>query len=347
MHFIDKVLHQPSYGWENEKGELIKPSLKQLYAEAFSRVNIFADKKNWITFISWLMVICMLPLFFVFIFWYFSIQLFAAFIIYSVIIMGTHSTIWYHRFCTHKAYTFSHPLWRFIIQNLVIKTFPEELYVISHHVHHIKSDLPGDPYNSRAGLMYCMLADVNHQSIAKDLSTTDYYKASNFLRHTGLVINSYNQYNKWGCVTYPFYTVALWLVNWSFWYYIFFLLGGNGLACDMFAAAMVWMILVRAFNYTSHGKGQIKHIDGIDFDRKNLSLNQMRPGLFCGEWHNNHHLYPASARAGFLPYQIDVAWVFIFIMYKIGIVSSYHDSKKQFLQKYKMEEDRINAVLIK
>ena len=28
-------------------------------------------------------------------------------------------------------------------------------------------------------------------------------------------------------------------------------------------------------------------------------------------WQNNHHLYPGSARAGFLPYQIDFAWVYI------------------------------------
>ncbi len=347
MPFIDRVLQQPSYGWENEKGELIKPSLKQLYAEAFSRNNIFADKKNWITLISWLMTICMLPLFFIFMFSYFSIPLLLAFIAYSVVIISTHSTIWFHRFCTHKAFTFRHPVWRFIIQNLVIKTFPEELYVISHHVHHIKSDVPGDPYNAQAGLMYCMLADVNHQSIAKDLNEHDYHKAANFILHTGVVINNFHQYKKWGSITSPLYTVSLWVGNWIFWYCIFYLLGGHGLACAMFGASMFWMILVRAFNYTSHGKGEIKHTDGVDFDRKNLSINQMRPGLSCGEWHNNHHLYPSSARAGFLPYQIDLAWIFIFLMYKIGIVSSYHDSKKKFLQKYKMKTTQLDNNIYK
>ena len=65
----------------------------------------------------------------------------------------------------------------------MIKTFPEEIYVVSHHVHHVKSDLSGDPYNAKAGIMYCMLSDVNHQSIAKDLKKTDYIKVANFLRH--------------------------------------------------------------------------------------------------------------------------------------------------------------------
>jgi len=40
---------------------------------------------------------------------------------------------------------------------------------------------------------------------------------------------------------------------------------------------MFWFVLVRAFNYTGHGGGRVKHVDGIDFDRSNLSINQTRP----------------------------------------------------------------------
>src|ERR1700722_10226282 len=121
MSFIDEVLQQPSYGWKNEKGDLVKPSLKQLYREAFSRINIFSTKKNWISLMSWVMTICLLPFFFLFIFKFFSFKLLLVFIVYSMIVLSTHGTIWFHRFCTHKAYTFSHSIWRFIVQNLVIK----------------------------------------------------------------------------------------------------------------------------------------------------------------------------------------------------------------------------------
>jgi sn-1 stearoyl-lipid 9-desaturase len=335
MSFIDEVLQQPAYGWKNGNGELIKPSLKQLFTEAFSRVNIFANRKNWISLMGWLIAVCMLPFFFLFIFRYFSIPLLIAFLVYSMIIMSTHGTIWFHRFCTHKAYTFSHPFWRIITQNLVIKTFPEEMYVVSHHVHHVKSDEPGDPYNAQAGIMYCMLADVNHQSIAKDLTAENYAKAVQFMKHTGIQINSYSQYLKWGSIATPLYTFGVWVANWVFWYAAFFCIGGHALACTMFSAAMFWSIFVRAFNYTGHGKGVIKHKDGVDYDRRNLSINQTRPGLFSGEWHNNHHLFPVSARAGFLPYQIDLAWIYIFCMHKIGVVSSYHDSKKEFMRKFR------------
>lgn len=334
MPFIDYVLQKPSYGWKNENGELIVPSVKQLYAEAFSRINIFKSKKNWISLISWLVVLCMLPLFFIFLFYYFSLPLVGVIVVYSMIIMGTYGTIWYHRYCTHKSYTFSHPIFRFITQNLVIRTLPEEMYVVSHHVHHAKSDEPGDPYNARGGFMYCMLSDVNHQSISKDLNEADYKKAVHFMKHTGVPINSYQQYQKWGSLANPYHTIGLWLLNWAFWYTAFYFMGGHALASALFTATMLWFILVRAFNYTGHGGGKEKHVDGIDFDKSNLSVNQTRPGLFAGEWHNNHHLYPASARAGFLRYQLDLPWVYIYTLHKLGAVSSYHDSKKEFLKKY-------------
>lgn len=334
MAFIDRILQEPSYKWKDENGELVVPTLKQLFSEALSRINIFKTKKNWISLISWVMAACMLPFFFTFLVYYLSWQLAIVIAVYSMIIMGTHGTVWFHRFCTHKAYKFSNPFWRFVTQNLVIKTFPEEIYVVSHHVHHSKSDMPGDPYNPLGGFMYCMLSDVNHQSISKDLNEADYKRVSGFLGHTGVKINSYAQYLKWGSVATPLYTITHWLLNWAFWYTVLYFIGGHALACAIFSAAMLWFVLVRAFNYTGHGKGKEMHVDGIDFDRSNLSINQTRPGLFAGEWHNNHHLYPGSARAGFLPYQIDLAWIYIFTMYKLGAVSSYHDSKEDFLRKY-------------
>jgi stearoyl-CoA desaturase (delta-9 desaturase) len=124
------------------------------------------------------------------------------------------------------------------------------------------------------------------------------------------------------------------LLNWAFWGVALYLLGGFALVSALFSAAIIWFIGVRAFNYTGHGGGEEKHVDGVDFDRRNLSINQMRPGLFAGEWHNNHHLYPASARAGFLPHQLDLPWIYIFTLYKLGAVSSYHDSKKEFMKRY-------------
>jgi stearoyl-CoA desaturase (delta-9 desaturase) len=59
-------------------------------------------------------------------------------------------------------------------------------------------------------------------------------------------------------------------------------------------------------------------------------------GLLAGEWHNNHHLFPGSARCGFLPGQLDLAWVYIYSLRRLGMVAWYKDSKKEFLKKYSM-----------
>jgi len=334
MKLIDYILEKPSYGWQDSGGNLVKPTTAQLWKEALSRVNIFRCRKNWISFLCLAMLLFTLPFVYFFIFEYFSFGLLLAFIGYSMIVMGTHGTIWYHRYCTHKSYKFSHPAWRFITQNLVVKTIPEELYVISHHVHHAKSDVPGDPYNARGGFLYCMLSDFNHQRITPDLDAHDYSRAARMMHQTGVDVNSYMAYKQWGSVSSPFYSVAIWILNWSFWYTLFFLLGGHALACTLFSAALFWFLLVPAFNYTGHGSGAEKHVDGVDFDRSNLSINQVRPGYFAGEWHNNHHLFPASARSGFLPYQLDLPWVYIYCLYKVGAVSKYHDSKPEFMKKY-------------
>lgn len=337
MAFIDRLLQEPRYGWATADGTFIKPSKKQLIREAFFRINIFRSKKNWLTLLSWVMTACMVPFLYLFITEHFSGWLALAIVAYSTMIMGTHGTIWFHRYCTHRAYTFSHPVFKWITQNLVIKTFPEEVYVLSHHVHHAKSDQPGDPYNPHGGLTYCMLSDINHQGVNKEMSEADYDRAARMLRHTGVKINSYKQYRTWGSVTHPMYAILLWVLNWAFWFTLLYFIGGMPLVSALFSAAMLWFILVRAFNYTGHGKGEAKHEEGVDFDRSNLSINQTRPGMLTGEWHNNHHLFPGSARAGFLPYQLDLAWIYIFCMHRIGVVASYHDSKKEFLRRYQKQ----------
>jgi fatty-acid desaturase len=332
--FIDNLLQTPSYGWQNEQGELIVPTTRQLWRETFSRINVFRDRRNWISAISVVMIACLLPFAVAFFTQYFSWKLLLLAVFYSMVIMGTHGTIWYHRYCTHKAYKFSHPIWRIMTQNLVIKTFPEEMYVLSHHVHHVKSDEPGDPYNPRGGFMYCMLSEFNHHSINKNLSESEYKRAAHFMQHSGVDANTYLEYKKWGSVATPIATIGNWALNWSFWFVVLYAIGGPALPCALFAGAALWYVGVRAFNYTGHGKGEVKHQEGIDFDRSNLSVNQLRPGLLAGEWHNNHHLYPGSARAGFLPMQIDLAWIYIWTLHRLGMVSSYKDSKAEFVRKY-------------
>jgi stearoyl-CoA desaturase (delta-9 desaturase) len=254
--------------------------------------------------------------------------------IYGMSIMGTHGTIWHHRYCTHGAYTFKNKFWRFVTQNLTINVIPEEIYVISHHVHHFKSDQPGDPYNAQAGFLYCFLADVNHQPIAKDLSENCYNRVKALMKHTGVKANTYAQYQSRGSYVNPGRAVLAWVLNWSFWFLVFYLIGGPALAVSLFGAAGFWAVGVRTFNYDGHAKGKDKQREGADYNQNDKSINQLWPGIVAGEWHNNHHLFPKSARSGFKPHQIDFAWYYIKLMSWLGAVSHYKDAKKQFYERY-------------
>ncbi|MGZ3754961.1 MAG: fatty acid desaturase [Mucilaginibacter sp.] len=334
MAFLNSVLEPPAYGWTDEDGNLSKPKPSQIFKEFFSRLNVFKNKKNWLSFLSWMLVVMLAPFLFIFLFKYFSIKLLIVAFVYSMIIMGTHGTIWHHRYCTHNAYKFRNSFWRFFTQNLTLKIIPEEIYAVSHHVHHALSDQPGDPYNAQGGFLYCFLADVNHQPIARNMDRKTYERCVALMKHTGVNTNTYDQYLVWGTLANPLRTVIGIILNWGFWFGICYLIGGMGLGCAVFGAAAFWAVGVRTFNYEGHGKGEDKRRDGIDYNRDDMSINQVWPGLVAGEWHNNHHLYPKSARSGFKPYQVDMAWYYIKFLSMIGAVSSYRDSKREFYAEY-------------
>lgn len=330
MAFLARALRVPSYGFE-AGGKLVVPSHSELFREFFASVNVIRSRRNWVAAFSWLSALAFgIPLF-LFLFFYFSWPLFFAGFVYSMIVLGTHGTVWYHRYSTHRAFQFSHPIYRFIVKNLVVKIIPEELYVVSHHVHHWISEKPGDPYNVNGGWLYCFLADANHQPISTEFSEPDYRRVVAMLTHTGIRINSYEQYVRWGSVCHPLTTLVHFILNWTFWYAAFYLIGGHPLALALFGSCGVWAMGIRTFNYDGHGAGKDKRKEGVDFYYEDHSINQLWPGLVTGEWHNNHHLYPNSARAGFLPYQVDFAWWAICVLKFFGGVTSYRDNREQFL----------------
>ena len=278
-----------------------------LFSEFFSRLNVVRDRRNWMPFFFWLTVAVLAVPFTLFFTHFLTWGNFAIAFVYSMVILGTHGTVWYHRYSTHRAYRFSHPYWRFLVRNAVVKIIPKELYVVSHHVHHAISEKPGDPYNVHGGWLYCFLADAIHQPIARSMSETQYRAAVAMVEHAGVKPNTYAQYLRWGSIAHPLRTVVHFALNWAFWYGEFYLLGGHSLAVTIFASCGVWAIGVRTFNYDGHGGGKDKRQDGIDFNREDLSINQLWPGLVTGEWHNTiTFTRPAPARASCVTSSISV-----------------------------------------
>ena len=334
MAFLKRILEPPRYGFDDPIGQLVKPTSGQILQEFFYRINFIRDRRNWLSFWAWFAAACLIAPLVVFLTQYFSWKLFILGFVYSMVVLGTHGTIYLHRFSTHRAYRFRNLFWTFVCRNLVIKIIPEETYVVSHHVHHRFVEQPGDPYNVHGGFLYCFLADVNHQPISRTLSEPDYKRVVGLVAHTGLKPNSYAQYQRWGSIAQPHRMIFHFVANWIFWYRVLFLVGGHALATAIFGMSAIWAFGVRTFNFDGHGKGKDRRRVGIDFHWEDLSVNQVWPGYVAGEWHNNHHLFPSSARCGFLPYQVDLAWYFIKTWHSLGLISEYRDDKPQFMEKH-------------
>lgn len=331
--FLERVLEPPAYGWSRD-GEFYAPSTSEIFAHWRARMNLFTTRKNWLPVTGWLWTLALAPFAIAFFTHYFSWKLLLVGFLYAMTGLGAGNVVWLHRYCTHRAFTFSHPIYRFVVRNLTIRIVPEEVYVVSHHVHHAFPEKAGDPYNALGGRLYCFLAGELHQPIARDLSRADYARVVGLLEHTGVVPNTYEQYRSWGSVCHPARLYAHFALNWAFWYGVFYLAGGHALACAIFGMSALWAIGIRDFNYDAHGCGKDKRRDGVDFNRRDLSINQMFAGTVSGEWHNNHHLYPAGIRAGFLWWQLDVAYGIIRLIDVLGGVATSRDFRSRFLEEH-------------
>lgn len=332
--FLCRVLDTPSYGFTTKDGALVKPSARMLFKEFGSRMNIFRSIRNWLTCWGWSLSLSLAIPFTLFFTHFFSWSGFVTGFIYSMVLMGSHGTFWLHRYCTHRAFKFTHPFYRFITRNLVIKIIPEEIYVISHHVHHQFSEKPGDPYNVHGGWLYCFFSDAIHQMINPNLNEADYNQLCKLMAHTGVKLNTYAQYKKYGTLCHPVRTMFHYILNWAFWFGVFYAIGGLPFAVTVFGWAGVWAIGVRTYNFDGHGGGKDKRRAGVDFNYDDLSINQLWPGYVAGEWHNNHHLFPSGSRSGFLKYQLDLPWLFISFLKRIGAVTGVRDYKDAFINDY-------------
>lgn len=91
------------------------------------------------------------------------------------------------------------------------------------------------------------------------------------------------------------------------------------------AAAVVWGFVIRTaltwqatytINSLAHRIGRRRYRTRDD-SRNSLVLALITMGE---GWHNNHHRYPAAARNGFFPGEIDVSWWVISLLARLGLV---------------------------
>ena len=215
----------------------------------------------------------------------------------------------YHRYLTHRGMDL--PKWvantivfcgSLACQNGPIK------WVAHHRMHHAGSDTERDPHSAKNSLWWPHLGwmiykhpefddDKVIQNYTKDISDNKFYQflEKNYIKNQFILG------------------------------FIFLAIGG--------LPWVVWGIFLRLV-LVYHGTWFVNsaaHAFGYkNFELENdLSTNCWWVAILAyGEgWHNNHHAFPKSARHGLRPMEIDLTWMAIWTLKKMGLVKNIRVAK--------------------
>jgi len=216
------------------------------------------------------------------------------------VISGLGITVGYHRLLSHRAFRARTIVTRILatMGSLALQGGPLR-WVADHRQHHFHSDSDGDPHDIARGLFFAHVGwvfyvfpkDYDQRRIrqqTKDLCRDPYlvwlekYDFLPGLMLGGLLLLTGGlSYFLWGfCARLVLLYHSTWLVN---------------------SACHSW-------GYRNFG----------DAHGTNNWLVAM---LAFGEgWHNNHHAWPASARQGLKPWEVDLSWALITVLKKLRLV---------------------------
>jgi fatty-acid desaturase len=209
--------------------------------------------------------------------------------------------------------------------------FREEIYVFPHRIHHEQTENAGDPYGPHYGWLASLLAPELTQRLNPAISEEHYKSLVGSIKHVGFPTHPYTRFKQTACFeNLAHYWTRVFFAQ-LFWVGILALFGGLPYVAGYYSAIFVSTTLIRDFNWRGHG-GNFKRAkrNGWEFETNTCALNQCFYGYIASEWHDNHHKYPFSANNGFLLRQLDLAFILIKLMYRLGIVKSYVDAKPLF-----------------
>lgn len=206
----------------------------------------------------------------------------------------------YHRLLTHRGYKC--PKWveyfLTLCGTLALQGGPIG-WVATHRLHHQNSDKAGDPHSPLEGgywshIGWVITGEGNHNKSTELLPYVPELRKDRF--HIWI--------SKWHWVPIAILAVALFAAGgWAFVMWGLFLRTVFGLHATFLV------------NSATHMWGSRRFVTA-DRSRNNFLVAM----LSWGEgWHNNHHAYPQSARHGLAWYELDVNWLGIALLGKLGL----------------------------
>lgn len=312
------LLEEPTFGW----GDVVprKPSLREILVEWVDSINFIKKPSRSLTAMFTAFHLVTFGVFVYYSICHFSLLNVALLAGIAVFIATIYNTLWYHRYCTHRAYHFRHLAWTrlFLWTNPVC--FREESYVIPHHVHHGKEDKPGDPYGPHLGWLGSYLASESSAKTNLALNRSDYGRLTKGLKHMGIPLNSYEQFQRTCSVEKAWHWIARSIFANLLWCFLAYLIGGGVGVLTWLSGVFIYTFFVRDFNFRGHG--------GLFFRAsKGKAANHVFYGIMSGEWHENHHANPRLARSGFKWWQLDIPYYLIMAMRLCGIVDQVNTLK--------------------
>ncbi len=206
----------------------------------------------------------------------------------------------YHRLHTHSSY--KTPKWLeyfFAVCGTLTLEGGPIFWVAVHRIHHQKSDQPGDPHTPHDGgwwshMLWTMFGESMHSNTevtgkyAPDLARDPFYRTLNSWHWVPLVVL--------GLVL-----LAIGGLPWLLW---------GVFARVTFGLHATWLV-----NSATHLWGTRR------FHTTDDSKNSWWVALLTfGEgWHNNHHAHPTSSRHGLVWYELDLTWLQIKLLEKVGL----------------------------
>lgn len=214
----------------------------------------------------------------------------------------------YHRLLTHRGYIVPKAIEYFltVCGTLALEGGPIN-WVVTHRIHHARSDRDGDPHSPRDGKWWSHIGWIlTGRAMQHDPETLARYAPELVQDRGHYWINELY----WVPLTVSG-LILLALGGWRFVFWGVFLRVTLGLHST-------WLV-----NSATHIWGKRR------FETRDDSRNNWWVAILAfGEgWHNNHHAHPLSARHGLAWYEVDVNWWGIRALEMLGLARSVKVAK--------------------
>jgi fatty-acid desaturase len=225
----------------------------------------------------------------------------------------------FHRLLTHRS--FSCPRWlerTLVLLGTCCVMESPPYWVAIHRQHHQFADEEPDPHSPLKSFLWChfgwYLARIDPtrrsellQRYAKDVMRDPLYA---FLERN----------HNWVALV-----VLSWLAFFGIGWGVALTMGASTAEAIQFGASvLVWGVFVRSVEVfqATMSVNSFTHLWGYrNYEtRDNSKNNYWVAAIATGEgWHNNHHADPRSARHGHFPWEIDITWLTIRLLQRIGL----------------------------